>query len=162
MSSKPMTEAVLKAGLLTPSLMAEFRKFGGIDREATLEEPKDLDTAATIIALALESEGYVMVRETDLEVLHQYAETSRRGSLHLVTDNGPEEVSTNIEVTFGKTKLGEYILAWRGESIEDLILDGRAYLMFDDQQVHFNRVRELFYGETKAFMVCAPTPGAIT
>ena len=66
MSSKPMIEAVLKAGLLTPQALAEMKKFSSvIDVEAQTEEPKDLDTAATIIANALTAEGYVMVRETD-------------------------------------------------------------------------------------------------
>ena len=158
MSSKPMIEAVLKAGLIGENALREMKRFSAaIDPEAKTEEPKDLDTAATIIATAIADEGYVMVRETDLEILHQYAETARQGVLHLEIDSDVEPSgsnSTDLEISFGKSKMGEYIIAWRSETIEDMLTNGRSYLQVDGQRIFFSRLRELFYGETKAFMAC--------
>jgi hypothetical protein len=158
MSSKPMIEAVLKAGLLGENALREMKKFSvAIDPDAKSEEPKDLDTAATIIASAIAEEGYVMVRETDLEILHQYAETARRGVLHLEIDSDVEPsgfTATDLDISFGKTKLGEYLIAWRSESIEDMLINGRSYLQVDDERLFFGRIRELFYGDTKAFIAC--------
>jgi hypothetical protein len=145
-----MIEAVLKSGLLSKDALEEMKRFSPvIPGDAVVEELKDLDTAVTIIATALESEGYVVVRETDLEVFHQYVETSKPGTLHIETD----ESQTDIEITYGKTKMGEYIIAWRSESIEDLLTNGRSYLQAEGNRIFFSGLRELFFGETKAFMV---------
>jgi hypothetical protein len=156
-----MIEAVLKAGLLGENALREMKKFSvSIDPDAKSEDPKDLDTAATIIASAISEEGYVMVRETDLEILHQYAESARRGRLHLEIDSDVEPsgiTSTDLDITFGKSKMGEYLIAWRSESIEDMLTNGRSYLQVDDQRIFFGRIRELFYGDTKAFLACYPS-----
>jgi len=155
-----MIEAVLKTGLISKETLAEMKRFSPvIPTDAETEEPKDLDTCATIIATAIESEGYVVVRETDLDALKQYFETSTAGVMH-VEDEG---VVTDFNVTFGKTKLGEYIIPWRGESIEALLTNGSSFLQSAGVRVFFDRVRELFFDETKAFMICHASteePGA--
>jgi len=167
MSNRSMIEAVLKAGVVDANTLALFKKFGApIDPDAEVEEPKDLETAAAIIGDVLESEGYVVVRETDLQVFNQYVETSRRGTLHLAVESDVEPTgltATDIEITYGKTKMGEYIIAWHSESIEDLLTDGNSYLEAEDCRIFFQSVRELYFGNTKAFMVCLvstrePTP----
>ena len=50
--------------------------------------------------------------------------------------------------------MGEYLIAWRSETIEDMLTNGRSYLQVDNQRIFFSRIRELFYGDTKAFMAC--------
>lgn len=145
----PITEAVLKAGLITPAQLQEMKRFSAvIDPEAEVGEAMPLDMAAKYVEDALQSDKYVLVRETDLAVLAQYTETARKGNLHL-----DQNV---IEVTFGMTPLGEYIIAWKSESIAELMLDAGTYLDDDGMDVYFRDVRELFFGEHKAFMVCVP------
>lgn len=159
MSNRSMIEAVLKAGVIDANTLAQFKKFGApIDPDAQVEEPKDLETAAAIIGDVLESEGYVVVRETDLQVFNQYVETSQKGMLHLavVSDVEPSGLTTtDIEITYGKTKMGELIIAWHTESIEDLLTDGNSYLEAEGVRIFFNSVRELYFGNIKAFMVCS-------
>lgn len=152
-----MTEAILRAGLVTENQLAEMKRWKSpsIDPEATVEELKPLEEAAELVADALQSEGYVLMRETDLEVVRQYIETSRRGSLYVLAGDGPGE-QTEFEVTYGKTSIGEYILAWRSESIKDLMTNGLTFLMDGPTQVFFKDVRELFFGKEKTFMVCVP------
>jgi hypothetical protein len=151
----PLTTAVLKTGLITPEMLREIKRFSPvIDPEAETEEPKDLAEVVALIDTALQSEQYVLVRETDLEVVRQYAETVvRQARLHIEH----EEEKSDVEVSYGKTALGEFIIAWKSESIRDMLTNGRTYLVVDDTHVFFKDVRELFFGEQKAFMVCTPS-----
>jgi hypothetical protein len=155
----PMTEAVLKAGLITSNMLREMKRFSPtLDREAEVEEPKELELAAKIIADALESADYTIVRETDLGVLQQYMDTATKGTLVMEDDLGEK---VRIEVTYGKTKTGEYVLPWRSESIGHSMVLSTTYLELADgyageTEVRFADVRELYFGTQKAFMLCIP------
>jgi hypothetical protein len=151
----PVTAAVLRAGVVSPKMLEEMKRWSpNLEKEASAGEPLELDMAASIIEQALQSEEYVIVRETDLEVVRQYATTTRTGVLHMEID---ELQQGDAEVTYGKTKLGEYIIAWQSDSIEDLLTNGLSYLVEDGHRVFFKNVRELYFGERKAFMVCTPS-----
>jgi hypothetical protein len=151
----PLTEAVLKAGLVSPSMLREMKRISPvIDPEAEAEEPKSLEEAVKLIDDALQSEQYVLVRETDLEVVRQYADTVRTTVLHVEVEDGTE---SDMDVTYGKTPLGEFIIAWKSESIRDMMTNGLTYLVENGTHVFFKDVRELFFGEQKAFMVCVPS-----
>lgn len=148
----PITEAVLRAGIISPSQLAEMKRISPvIDREAQVGEPLDLEVAARIVSEALESEQYALVRETDLEVVRQYAETTTTGILHV--EEGTE--STDFEVTYGRTPMGGFIIAWKSESIAGMMTNGQTYLVVGAERVFFKDVRELFFGAKKAFMVCS-------
>lgn len=149
-----MTRAVIAAGLVDQAQLDEMKRWSPVlDSETTAEPPKPLEEAAALINEAIQSEGYVLVRETDLEVVRQYAATTRRDVLHIAID----DQETDIEVTFGKTPLGEYIIAWHSESIKDAMINGVTHLRDGNAQIFFKDVRELFFGEQKAFMVCVPS-----
>jgi len=151
----PITAAVLKAGLISPAQLQEMKRFSpSIDQDAEAEAPVDLETAAALVEQAFQSEEYVVIRETDLESIRQYAETATLGILHLEMN---DEIA-DIEVTYGKTPTGEFIVAWKGESIAAAMTNGQTYLKaYPPSRVFFNDVRELFFGEQKAFMVCKPS-----
>lgn len=151
----PMTEAVLKAGIITPNMLREMKRFSpSIDQEAEVEEPKELELAAKIIADALESADYTLVRETDLECLRQYTDTATEGMMHIEV---LEVAPVDFPVTYGKTPTGEYIIAWKSESIGDALTNGMTYLKAEHgKHVFFKDVRELWFGEHKAFMLCVP------
>jgi hypothetical protein len=149
-----MTKAVLKAGLITPNMLREMKRLSPfIDRDAEVEEPKELEHAARIIADALEEREYALVRETDLDAFRQYMETRAKGTLH-IEDYGvmPEEFA----VEYGRTKTGEYIIGWTEESIDALLTNGITCLKTAEKSVYFEDVRELWYGKKKAFMICVP------
>lgn len=151
----PITLAVLKAGLISPAMLKEMKRISPlIAPDAEVGEPVDLDLAVRFVEDALQSDEYVLVRETDLESVRQYVETTRTLTLHI--EDGPES-SGDIEVTVGVTPLGEYIVAWKGESIRTMMTNGMTYLVDGNVRVFFRDVRELFFGEYKAFMVCTPS-----
>lgn len=149
-----MTQAVIAAGLVNQAQLDEMKRWNPALAPVVDEvpPPKTLEEAAELVVEALQSEGYALVRETDLEVVHQYAATVTRGTLHL--EVGTE--GTDFEVTYGKTPIGEFIISWRSESIKDAMVNGQTYLIDGNTRVFFNDIRELFFGEQKAFMVCVP------
>ncbi len=56
--------------------------------------------------------------------------------------------------------IGNYILPWRDESIEDIMLDPDTYLKpAGAPRVYFLNVQELYYGDRKVFMICSPAHG---
>jgi hypothetical protein len=107
------------------------------------------------IAGAIESEGYILTRETDLGAIPQYLQTARMAVLHVVMDGTGEDA--DFEVRVGHTPTNEYILPWQSESITDLLTNGQTYLRVDKKRIYFNQARELFYGQHKAFIVCSPS-----
>lgn len=151
----PVTAAVLKSGIISPEMLQEMKRFSpSLNKDAETSEPVALEEAAGIIEAALQSEQYVIVRETDLEAVRQYAATTRSGILHLEIDDAQQG---DAEVTYGKTPLGDYIIAWLSDSVEGMMTNGLTYLVEDGAHVFFKDVRELFFGEQKAFMVCVPS-----
>ena len=165
----PIASAVLKAGLVDQKMFDELKRWGSpIELPEVLPEPsKSLTEAAQIIEEALQSEGYVLTRETDLEILGQYMATQRTGKLHVEVVAVPDMLvgtEANFDISYGKTPLGEYIIGWRSESIKDEMTNGLTYLIEDGNHIFFKDVREVFYGDTKAFMICTLStsePGAI-
>jgi hypothetical protein len=152
----PIINAVLKTGLIDPAALTEMKRWGLVDQEAATnpEPPQSAVECHELIERALQSEGYVLTRETDLEAIQQYALTHRLGQLHL--DNGDGD-QADFPVSYGRTPLGEYVIGWRSESIAEMLLNGRTHLMADGKRVYFRDVRELFFGTKKAFMVCIPS-----
>lgn len=152
----PIVAAVLKTGLLDKQVLSEMRRWG-VDIDEPFNTPKrSPEEIAAVIEEALQSEGYVLTKETDLEALRQYLSTNRRGMLHvgLLRDDDMQEI--DVEVSYGKTSLGDYIIGWRSEAIEDVMTNGVTYLIEDGHRVYFHAIRELFFGDVKAFMVCTP------
>jgi hypothetical protein len=112
---------------------------------------------------AMSEEGYVTVKETDLEILPCFLKTQRKGVLHFEMLNGTKE---DFEISYGLTPFGEYIIPWTDDDISEAMTNGLTYLQVPNgrlegeevlyDRVAIRRVRELYYGNTKAFMVCVP------
>lgn len=160
--TSPITTAVLKSGLIHPSYLNEFKRWGApieIPEDMPTSPPKTLDEAAVAIEEALQSEGQVLTRETDLEVLRQYLETQVSGVLHVEIDGESSSSFADIPVSFGLTRTCDYIIPYKSESILDEMTNGLTYLRGQGDggpKVFFSAVRELFFGETKTFMLCTP------
>jgi hypothetical protein len=149
----PMTQAVLKAGLITPNMLQEMKRFSPtLDQNAVVEEPKDLERAAQLIADALEHSDLTLVRETDLNALRHYVDTRTDGTLHYET----LAETVDFTVSYAVAKTGEYLIAWNSEGLLEEIANGMTYLKTDTKEVYFKDVRELWYGERKTFLVCVP------
>lgn len=160
--STSLAIAALRAGLIAPHFLQEFRRWGApieVPENAPSSPPKTVEEAGSLIEETLQSEGYTIARETDLEALQQYLATQVQGTLHVefFSDNPTEETQADVEVSYGLTPLGEFILPWKGESIAGELTNGSCYLEgpnLPGVRAYFTNVRELFFGEQKAFMVC--------
>lgn len=151
--------AVLSTGLVDPQIIEELRRWGALPTDLTVDgpAPRTPEEMAVRIQSALESEGFVLVRETDLAILDQYTTTLSQGTLHLVLDVDAEMQDADVPITFGRTSLNEYIVPWRSAGIQEVLTNGMTYLIDGEHRVFFRHVRELFFGDTKAFMICIPS-----
>ncbi len=155
-----LTDVILKAGLISPDNVRELRRWGLPVGEVTPSGEFDakmtpralLDAISSII----ESEGYVLTRETDLGAISQYLRTQRPAVLHVVFDEDGQ-APVDFEVTVGQEVTGEWLLPWQSESITDLLTNGKTYLKIQGQRIFFGQARDLFYGKHRAFLLCVPS-----
>ena len=157
-----LTAIILKSGILEENTLAEFRRW-----KLPLPEAEDTTNAllsdvkispenlAQLLERAMQEEGYVLTRETDLDALPRFLNSMRPGVLHLTT---PDVIGAEIRVMVGKQvtgKLTEYIIPWNADTITEWLMNGETYLEVEGKKVFFSSVRELFFGGTKAFLLCA-------
>lgn len=150
-----ITRAIVRSGLIPTENLAEFRKWGlPIPKDEEIPPaPTDPEKLVQQLDQALQQEDMVIIRETDLNVVHTYLKTMKAGTLHLVMDD--DMVRGEFPVAYGVTETGEYIMPWQAEAIDDMMVNGLTYLLTtEDKKVYFNTVRELFFGTQKAFMLC--------
>jgi hypothetical protein len=154
-----LTSIILNAGILSDEALRELKRW----RLPVGEEPDPNQLVATptvesisrAIADAIEGEGYVLTRETDLEAIPQYLKSMQAAVLSVVMEDGE---SADIQVQVGRTSTGEWIMPWQSETISDLLTNGLTGLKVPGEQVvYFSQARELFYGQKKAFVVCTPS-----
>lgn len=157
----PLTKAVVQMGCVDKELLEELRRFGAPIEELLVDEEQpstNQDDALTKLQDALTAEERVAIRETDLEVLEQYRVTRRNGVLRLSVALDGYTNQADIPVSYGRTALGEYLIPWQAETISQMLTNGETYLQTQENtRVYFKDVRELFYGNVKAFMVCIPS-----
>lgn len=152
---KPLSATVVEAGLVPPNALAEMQRFR--PSLAQVEAPTEaapLDEVASQLRRVRDSDD-LTVRETDLDAVQTYLQTQQEGVLHLTLDGLDGPVSTDFPVTYGRTRIGDIIIAWTNDSIKEAMLTPQTYLTLSDgSRACFTDVRELYYDETKAFMVC--------
>lgn len=159
---KPIAFAVVRSGLVTKETMEEIRRWGlpvellPVPEEGILENPRQI---VDLIQHALEDADQVKISETDLDLLTRYLDPAHRREGTLVVKDGQQKSTS--KVLFSVTPLGEYAIPWMSESIADFMTNGQTYLRFkldsgESSRVTFSDVREVFFGEQKAFMVCTP------
>lgn len=152
-----IAKVLAEAGALDFAMVSELMRWGlpaGIPSGA-LQDATTPEEAADGIREVIESAGNVEIRNTDLDVLRRFMHARQEGRMYMKDPSTGQR--GNFKVDFCLTKLGEYVFPWRGESIMDLMLGGNAYLKVDDKRIYFMDVRELFFGDHKAFMVCEPS-----
>ena len=153
-----LSEAVARSGAIDADMLRELTrwKLPGI----ALPEGGQFTTpeeAVEAIENAVTGEHQVEVRVTDLDVLKCYLQTRKQGKLCIVNDE--KGTSGTWKVTFGVVQRPghvEYVLPWSADSIEDLLTNGRSYLLDGNKKLYFSLVTELFFGDQKAFILCTP------
>lgn len=158
---RPLVTAILKTGLVSPEALAELQRWGlpvDFTGESEVEQVQDRDRVIAIIRDALESGDQVRLQDTDLDVLRRFLdpEYQREGRLTVRDD----KTRSTFKVIFCRTPMGEYVVPWKSEAVRDMIIDGEGVLRYEEDgkkhEVYLTDVRDLFFGDHRAFMVCTP------
>jgi hypothetical protein len=145
-----VVKVVQQAGLVEKDTVQELRRWGApipVPPASSPEIPAEI--APSLIERAMQDEDFVQVKETDLEVLKQYLTTQEIGTLKLEMMDGKREA---IDIVYGKTPLGEYVIPWTEGRIADLLEDCLVHLHIPDKGwVSLKNPRELYYGDRRVF-----------
>jgi len=160
---RPLGKAAIRAGLIDDDALREMQRWRMVPQleDEDLEPVGSVEEAVQLIQDALEAEEQVRLQSTDLDVLRHYLEpkNQRRGRLVIVNHETDTRGSKNI--TFCITPSRGYAIPWTSETVEELMTNGFTYLSYKEEgdekprRVYFTSVDELYFGDIKAFMVCA-------
>lgn len=156
--SSPLATAIAQSGVLDEATLNEFGRWGVLLEDFhKSSKPASAEEVVALLEEALQSEGLVVEKLTDLEIVRQYLATQAVGLLHLEVG---EEVA-EFPVPYGRTQLGEYVFPWKGDIVADEMTNGLTYFVpVEGTAVYFFTLRELYFGDQKAFMICAPQESA--
>ena len=164
---RPITVAVVRAGLVSEGALAELRRWGLPVDVMPIDEADivtDLPKIVEIIQAALESHDQVRMQDTDLDIVKRFLspEWQREGKLNVVADG----TSGSFKTLFCFTVMGEVALPWRSEAVYDLMTNGETTFTWVDNEgktrkEFFVDTRELFIGDRKAFMICTTREAAV-
>lgn len=158
--SRAVAKAVVEAGIVDQDALAQLQRWGfALDLQPGAEPIVSAAEVAQRILDAVGSDEEVELRSTDLDIIKDYISSRQKARLH-VPDPEDEDKTVGIPIEYCLTQMGEVIIPWTSESINDMLLDDRTYLKPTGQaRIYFSDVRELFYGDHKAFVVCTPMKG---
>jgi hypothetical protein len=149
-------KAVAASGAIDEGMLQELQKWKvPLNLPDTVELETDVDAVISRIQEAISDKEMVEIRDTDLDLLKRFLRDRKKGRLYLVSDSTGEK--TNFTIRYCVTSTGEYAIPWESESIEDMLVADGSYLKTDEGRVYFHTVRECFFGEHKAFIVCSGT-----
>ena len=156
--TRPAARAVVEVGIVDKDALAQLRRWGfPLDCAAPEDVVLPPGEATKRIMEAVSSEESVEVRDTDLDIVREYMGQRLAAKLHVPN---PEEgkATIGIPVEYCRTTLGEVVIPWTSEAISDILLDPMTYLKpLGQPRLYFVDVRELYYGDHKAFLVCSVT-----
>lgn len=146
-----VVKVVQQAGLVGQDTVIELRRWGSPVIASSSGPDISADIVPLLIERAMQEQDFVQVRETDLEVLKQYLNTQDVGMLRL------EDIRGNVDgvnIIFGKTAQGEYIIPWIDETVTDACINCLVSLHVPNSGwVTLRNPRELYYGERKMFTI---------
>jgi hypothetical protein len=156
---KPLSEVIMRSGLVDDDALSEFTRWG-IPHQPPPEELKvqDLDVLVDLLREAMESGDLVEIHTTDLDALKLWLSFNNGmlpGEGRLFLKNGDN--SNWGKCSYVQNINGEYLFPWNSDDITDLLTNGESCLVLADKtKVFFESARELYYGDKKCFVACAP------
>lgn len=155
MSNKELIRTVISMGLVDENQIYEMQRWGLIDRQLVLDAvPQTHEGMMERMNLALDVVGMDR-KETDLAVLRRFMQTSKRGLMYVHVDG--VDVRDPLEVFYGRTHNGDYILPWNGgPGQEHILINGHTYLETEDGKVYMMDYRPVYFDELQSFVVCKP------
>ena len=157
---RPVGLAAIRAGLVSEEAMEEMHRWGMLPRDVT-EPPDTVDPEQAIIFIqeALEAEDQVSLKKTDLDILRVYLGGKNQHKGRMVIIDPDTEAKSSKNVAFCKMPGKRYVIPWLSDSALDLLVNNHSYLSYREEgdekprRVYFLDVRELYFGDVKAFMV---------
>ena len=161
-----MVQAIARLGLIPEELLPQFYKWKLIEEVGPVEPPATKEKLRDAIEALMVDDGMALVRETDLDIVKRYFATQKVGILSVVLGDPPQ--SSPVQVAYGMTLTGEYIFPWQGDDTS-LMVNGQTHLVTAQkhvsgertfgtfQYVYFCDVKEVYFDNAKAFMVCTPS-----
>lgn len=144
-------DALSRAGLLPPGMVAQVRRWG-IQVAEPLELEPPLGPAQVVDAL--EEAFQAPSRSelvTDPDLWRRYLDTATPATLVLELDDGQK---TSVELHAGQHLDGSWLVPWTGSDPIDILTNGRSHLVVQASRYFFGDVREFYYGAQKAFLRC--------
>lgn len=156
--NKPVTVAVLQAGLVPASMLVEMGHWGlpvkFVEEQPTLDS---VDEIIDCLREAVEGDDAVKLRDTDLDALAHYLKGNKKAKLTVF--DPVQERSITTTVTYVVLPNGNYLIPWTDDTpLVEMLQDPRSYLKVDGQRVTFQEVDELFFGGKKAFVSAKSVP----
>jgi len=164
---RPLGKAVIRSGLVDENIIAEMKRWGLpvhtdaelAGRDEQIEIIQDPDMIVKVLQDALDSADQVRLQDTDLDIVQRWVDPKKQITGKLFMKNGEDKATR--KVIFCWTVMKEIALPWSSESIVDLLCNQETHLKFEDdkgvkRKLFFTDARELYIGDTKAFIVCTP------
>jgi hypothetical protein len=150
----PRSRALLSTGLLPLEAVVQLQRWGALPRDLNVAvEDLDEETLVDRLRAVLDNEAITELRDTDLDALKIYLRSRYKARLYVTINN----VASHLDVSCCTTRSGDFLIPWQSESIREVLLDPSTYLRLPNQtKVQFADVRDLYFAETKAFLVCTP------
>jgi len=147
-----VTKVIKNSGIIPENAMDELRKWKAPTVLARDSEPATVEIEAVphLIEKAIQEHDFVRIRETDLEVLQQYLRTQTPSRLTVEDISGGVQT---VDIVYGKTHLGDYIIPWADERISDFLADCVLTLEEGGRRITLYSPREMYYGDKKVFSV---------
>lgn len=154
-----VAKAVVEAGLVDDVVLAEMHRWGLPVPRGEQLPTVSYSTQAVIehIREAIESEDNVRMDETDLDLLQLYLDKSNQKQGRLIVKEGKSHQT--VDIVFCLTRMGEYAIPWTDNADPEILANGETHLKWavDEEEVrdvYFSRIRPVYFGSRKAFIVC--------
>lgn len=154
-----VSKAVVEAGLVDEETLREMRRWGlPVPEVSPSADLQDQEAVLAHVREAIESPTHVRVEETELDLMNRYLDQRYQKQGRLILKEGKRHQT--ISVAFCLTLLGEYAIPWTDADSPDVLANGETHLKWEDEatgtkhDVYFSHVREVSFGDRKAFAVC--------
>jgi hypothetical protein len=144
-------DALSRAGLLPPGVVAQARRWGiQVAELSELEAPPGPAQVLDALEEALQAPSRSEL-VTDPDLWRRYLDTAVPATLVLELD---DRQKTSVELQAGQHLDGSWLVPWTGADPIDVLTNGRSHLVAQGSRYFFGDVREFHYGAQKAFLRC--------
>jgi hypothetical protein len=159
---RPLAEAAIRAGLIDPEVLTQFKKWGLVPKDIEPVGASNPEEIVEELQEALESEDQVRLQTTDLDLLKYYLtpENQQRGQIVLVHPETHQRATRTV--VFAVRSLygrDQYILPWMSDTVADMLTNGNSYLRWvppgaASKRIYLIEHDKIYLGDVESFLVC--------